>query len=64
MSRWRWNATFPPPRKIPEFGQIAVDLLEGLGAGIEENLPQMLDDILSILDYILQTIDENRDKTV
>ena len=48
--------------QIPEFGQIAVDLLEGLGAGLEENLPQMLDDILAILDYILETIEDHADE--
>ena len=48
--------------QIPAFGQIAVDLLEGLGAGLEENLPQMLDDILAILDYILGTIEEHADE--
>ncbi len=48
--------------QIPEFGRIAVDLLEGLGAGLEENLPQMLDDILAILDYILETIETHADE--
>ena len=48
--------------QIPEFGQIAVDLLEGLGAGLQENLPRMLDDILAILDYILTTIEDHADE--
>lgn len=43
--------------KLPEFGQIAVDLLKGLGEGIQDNLPEMLDDILGIVDYILETIE-------
>lgn len=45
--------------KVPEFGQIALDLIEGLGAGFQENLPSMLEDVLSILDYILSVLSAN-----
>ena len=48
--------------RLPEFAELAVDLLEGLGAGIGENLPELMDDVLGILEYILTTIEEHADE--
>ena len=47
---------------LPEFAELAVDLLEGLGAGIGENLPELMDDVLGILEFILSTIEEHADE--
>ena len=44
--------------QIPVFGQIAVDLIKGLAGGLgdEENLALLLDDLLGVVTYIVDTI--------
>lgn len=44
--------------QIPIFGQIAVDLIKGLAGGLgdEENLALLLDDLLGVVTYIVDTI--------
>lgn len=46
--------------QIPVFGQIAVDLIKGLAGGLgdEENLALLLDDLLGVVTYIVDTIAE------
>lgn len=46
--------------QIPVFVQIAVDLIKGLGSGLgdEENLALLLDDLLGVVTYIVDTIAE------